>query len=157
MASTIFDLKMLKAFYANLPARVDAAKAKLKRPLTLSEKILFAHLHPDNPLADYKRGGDYVFFQVDRVAMQDATAQMALLQFMTCGRKKVAVPSTVHCDHLITAEVGAVKDMVVAWTKTKKCLTFSARFLKNMASGSGNLARASFTKSYSKITPSLAA
>lgn len=95
MASTIFDLKMLKAFYASFPARVDAAKAKLKRPLTLSEKILFAHLHPESPLSDYKRGGDYVFFQVDRVAMQDATAQMALLQFMTCGRKKVAVPSTV--------------------------------------------------------------
>jgi len=124
MASTIFDLKMLKAFYASLPARVDAAKAKLKRPLTLSEKILFAHLHPDNPLADYKRGGDYVFFQVDRVAMQDATAQMALLQFMTCGRKKVAVPSTVHCDHLITAEVGAVKDMAVALDKNKEVFDF---------------------------------
>lgn len=124
MASTIFDLKMLKAFYASLPARVDAAKTKLKRPLTLSEKILFAHLHPDNPLADYKRGGDYVFFQVDRVAMQDATAQMALLQFMTCGRKKVAVPSTVHCDHLITAEVGAVKDMAVALDKNKEVFDF---------------------------------
>ncbi|HAD11431.1 MAG TPA: hypothetical protein DCF33_03230, partial [Saprospirales bacterium] len=74
MASTIFDIKMLKAFYASFPARVDAAKAKVKRPLTLSEKILFAHLHPDNPMADYKRGSDYVFFQVDRVAMQDATA-----------------------------------------------------------------------------------
>jgi len=124
MASTIFDLKMLKAFYDALPARVDAAKAKLKRPLTLSEKILFAHLHADNPLADYKRGGDYVFFQVDRVAMQDATAQMALLQFMTCGRKKVAVPSTVHCDHLITAEVGAVKDMAVALDKNKEVFDF---------------------------------
>ena len=124
MASTIFDLKMLKAFYAAFPTRVDAAKAKLKRPLTLSEKILFAHLHGDNPMADYKRGGDYVFFQVDRVAMQDATAQMALLQFMTCGRKKVAVPSTVHCDHLITAEVGAAKDMVVALDKNKEVFDF---------------------------------
>ena len=120
----IFDLKMLREFYANFPARVDAAKAKLKRPLTLSEKILFAHLHPDSPLSDYKRGGDYVFFQVDRVAMQDATAQMALLQFMTCGRKKVAVPSTVHCDHLITAEVGAAKDMVVALDKNKEVFDF---------------------------------
>ncbi len=115
---------MLKAFYASLPTRVDAAKAKLKRPLTLSEKILFAHLHSDNPMADYKRGGDYVFFQVDRVAMQDATAQMALLQFMTCGRKKVAVPSTTHCDHLITAEVGAVKDMIVALDKNKEVFDF---------------------------------
>ncbi|MBL7783536.1 MAG: aconitate hydratase [Saprospiraceae bacterium] len=120
----IFDLKMIREFYKNFPVRVDEAKAKLKRPLTLSEKILFAHLHSDNPLADYQRGSDYVFFQVDRVAMQDATAQMALLQFMTCGRKKVAVPSTVHCDHLITAEVGAEKDMVVALNKNKEVFDF---------------------------------
>lgn len=120
----IFDLKMLRDFYKNFPARVDAAKARLKRPLTLSEKILFAHLHSDNPLADYKRGSDYVFFQVDRVAMQDATAQMALLQFMTCGRKKVAVPSTVHCDHLITAQSGADKDMAVALDKNKEVFDF---------------------------------
>jgi aconitate hydratase len=120
----IFDLKMIREFYQKFPARVDAAKAKFKRPLTLSEKILFAHLHEDSPLSDYKRGGDYVFFQVDRVAMQDATAQMALLQFMTCGRKKVAVPSTVHCDHLITAESGASKDMVVALDKNKEVFDF---------------------------------
>lgn len=120
----IFDLKMIREFYSQFPARVDAAKAKFNRPLTLSEKILFAHLHPDNQLADYRRGTDYVFFQVDRVAMQDATAQMALLQFMTCGRKKVAVPSTVHCDHLITAEVGAEKDMVVALNKNKEVFDF---------------------------------
>ncbi len=100
---------MIREFYKNLPARVNAGvKASLKRPLTLSEKILYAHLHPDNPIQDFKRGGSYVFFQVDRVAMQDATAQMALLQFMTCGRKKVAVPSIVHCDHLITARKWAL-------------------------------------------------
>ena len=120
----IFDLKMIREFYKNYPARVDAAKAKLKRPLTLSEKILYAHLHPDSPLQEYKRGADYVFFQVDRVAMQDATAQMALLQFMTCGRKKVAVPSTVHCDHLITAQVGAGKDMAVALDKNREVFEF---------------------------------
>ncbi|MCB0531488.1 MAG: aconitate hydratase [Lewinellaceae bacterium] len=120
----IFDLKMIREFYKNYPARVDAAKAKLKRPLTLSEKILYAHLHEDSPLQEYKRGSDYVFFQVDRVAMQDATAQMALLQFMTCGRKKVAVPSTVHCDHLITAEVGAEKDMVAALDKNREVFDF---------------------------------
>jgi aconitate hydratase len=120
----IFDLKMLREFYKNFPAQVEAAKAKLKRPLTLSEKILYAHLHPDSPLQEYKRGGDYVFFAVDRVAMQDATAQMALLQFMTCGRKKVAVPSTVHCDHLITAEVGATKDMAIALDKNKEVFDF---------------------------------
>lgn len=120
----IFDLKMIREFYAQFPARVDAAKALVKRPLTLTEKILFAHLHSDNPLNDYKRGSDYVFFQVDRVAMQDATAQMALLQFMTCGRKKVAVPSTVHCDHLIQAQNGAEKDMVVALDKNKEVFDF---------------------------------
>ncbi len=120
----IFDLKMIKEFYDKFPERVDAAKAKMNRPLTLTEKILFAHLHSDNPLADYKRGSDYVFFQVDRVAMQDATAQMALLQFMTCGRKKVAVPSTVHCDHLIQAQDGAVKDMAVALDKNKEVFDF---------------------------------
>jgi aconitate hydratase len=120
----IFDLKMIRDFYAQFPAKVDAAKAHLKRPLTLSEKILYAHLHADSPLHEYKRGGDYVFFQVDRVAMQDATAQMALLQFMTCGRKKVAVPSTVHCDHLITAQNGAAADMVVALDKNKEVFDF---------------------------------
>jgi len=120
----IFDLKMLRTFYQKFPARVDAAKAKLNRPLTLSEKILYAHLHPDSPMKEYQRGSDYVFFQVDRVAMQDATAQMALLQFMTCGRKKVAVPSTVHCDHLITAEVGAIQDMVTALDKNKEVFDF---------------------------------
>jgi aconitate hydratase len=122
----IFDMKMIREFYTKFPARVDAAKAKLKRPLTLSEKILFAHLHQDSPMADHKRGSDYVFFQVDRVAMQDATAQMALLQFMTCGRKKVAVPSTVHCDHLIQAKVGAVKDMEIALDKNKEVFDFLA-------------------------------
>ncbi|MCY7330657.1 MAG: aconitate hydratase [Saprospiraceae bacterium] len=120
----IFDLKMLREFYEQYPARVDAAKSYLKRPLTLAEKILYAHLHPDNPLQEYQRGSDYVFFQVDRVAMQDATAQMALLQFMTCGRKKVAVPSTVHCDHLIVAEAGADKDMVASLSKNKEVFDF---------------------------------
>ncbi len=120
----IFDLKMIREFYKNYPSRVEAAKAFLKRPLTLAEKILYAHLHPDSPMADYKRGKDYVFFQVDRVAMQDATAQMALLQFMTCGRKKVAVPTTVHCDHLITAESGAQKDLAVALEKNREVFDF---------------------------------
>jgi aconitate hydratase len=120
----IFDLKMLREFYKSYPARVDAAKKKLARPLTLTEKILYAHLHADNPLHEYKKGDDYVFFGPDRVAMQDATAQMALLQFMTCGRKKVAVPSTVHCDHLIQAQVGAAADMVTALDKNKEVFDF---------------------------------
>ncbi len=109
-----FDIEMIKAYYESLPVKVEKIKKKLKRPLTLSEKILYTHLHPDSSLKNYKRGKDYVFFAPDRVAMQDATAQMALLQFMMAGKSKVAVPSTVHCDHLIQAEVGASKDMKTA-------------------------------------------
>lgn len=106
-----FDIDMIKSLYAGFAAKVDAAKQVLGRPMTLSEKILYAHLHPDSPLKDYARGKDYVFFAPDRVAMQDATAQMALLQFMTAGRTKVAVPSTVHCDHLIQAKINADVDL----------------------------------------------
>lgn len=109
-----FDIDMIKAFYEALPSRVEEARKTLGRPLTLTEKILYAHLHADSPLQNYNRGKDYVFFAPDRVAMQDATAQMALLQFMTCGREKTAVPSTVHCDHLITAQVGAAEDLQTA-------------------------------------------
>ena len=110
----IFDYELIKGFYENLPARIAEARKKLGRPLTLSEKILFSHLHPDSPLKDYERGKDYVFFSPDRVAMQDATAQMALLQFMMCGMDKTAVPSTVHCDHLILAQTGADEDLKAA-------------------------------------------
>lgn len=102
---------MIKATYNAFPTRVEEARHALGRPLTLSEKILYAHLHPDSHLQDFKRGKDYVFFAPDRVAMQDATAQMALLQFMTAGRSKVAVPSTVHCDHLIQAKINAEVDL----------------------------------------------
>lgn len=109
-----FDLPMIKAVYAAFPTRVAEARAALGRPLTLAEKILYMHLHPDSPTQAYSRGKDYVFFAPDRVAMQDATAQMALLQFMMCGRNTTAVPSTVHCDHLIQAELGAEKDLNTA-------------------------------------------
>lgn len=119
-----FDIDMIKAHYESLPKRVDEARAKLGRPLTLSEKILYAHLHPESPLRNYGRGKDYVFFAPDRVAMQDATAQMALLQFMTCGRDNVAVPSTVHCDHLIQAEVGAEQDLKTAIDQNKEVFDF---------------------------------
>ena len=119
-----FDLKMVKAFYTDYAQRVEAARTKLARPLTLSEKILYAHLHADSPPADFKRGGDYVFFAPDRVAMQDATAQMALLQFTTCGRKTVAVPSTVHCDHLIQAKAGAVEDLARAVDESSEVFNF---------------------------------
>jgi len=110
----IFDFDMIKAVYAALPGKVSQARKTLGRPLTLSEKILFSHLHKESPLKDYARGKDYVFFAPDRVAMQDATAQMALLQFMTCGMDKTAVPTTVHCDHLIQAETGATSDLKTA-------------------------------------------
>jgi aconitate hydratase len=119
-----FDIEMIKQVYAQMPARVAAARQKAGRPLTLTEKILFAHLHADSPLADYGRGKDYVFFAPDRVAMQDATAQMALLQFMQCGRPKVAVPSTVHCDHLITAQVEGAQDLAKANDENKEVYDF---------------------------------
>ncbi len=107
----VFDLDMIKGVYAEFAGKVDEAKSTLGRPLTLAEKILYAHLHKDTPLKNYSRGKDYVDFAPDRVAMQDATAQMALLQFMQAGKKKVAVPSTAHADHLIQARLGASKDL----------------------------------------------
>ena len=121
----VFDLDLIKKTYAELPGKVDAARKLVGRPLTLAEKILYAHLY--NPLTTaYTRGKDYVDFAPDRVAMQDATAQMALLQFMTCGRDQVAVPSTVHCDHLIQAKVGAVTDLKNAIDTNKEVYDFLA-------------------------------
>lgn len=119
-----FDIDMLKAHYASFSQRVDEAKKVLGRPLTLAEKILYSHLHPESPLQNYSRGEDYVFFSPDRVAMQDATAQMALLQFMMAGRDKVAVPSTVHCDHLIQAKLGADKDLQHAINTSNEVFNF---------------------------------
>jgi aconitate hydratase len=121
-----FDIEMIQKVYAEMPAKVDAARKALGRPLTLSEKILFSHLHADQKLANFERGNSYVDFAPDRVAMQDATAQMALLQFMQAGRPKVAVPSTVHCDHLITAKVEAKQDLQVANAESKEVYDFLA-------------------------------
>lgn len=120
----IFDIDMIKEFYSSYTSKINKARALLGRPLTLSEKILYAHLHEDSPMTEYQRGGDYVFFAPDRVAMQDATAQMALLQFMMCGRPKVAVPSTVHCDHLIQAKVGATEDLSRALDQSSEVFDF---------------------------------
>ncbi len=121
----MFDLDLIKKVYTEMPAKIDAAKKLVNRPLTLTEKILYTHLF--NPTSKpYERGKDYVDFAPDRVAMQDATAQMALLQFMTCGRSKVAVPSTVHCDHLIQAKVGAVQDLQTALDTNKEVYDFLA-------------------------------
>jgi aconitate hydratase len=110
----VFDLDMIKAVYAGFPEKVEAAKKVLGKPMTLSEKILYAHLWEPLPSKPFQRGEDYVDFAPDRVAMQDATAQMALLQFMQAKKEKVAVPSTVHCDHLIQAKVGAAADLKTA-------------------------------------------
>lgn len=119
-----FDLEMIKGVYARMEARVEAARKIVGRPLTLAEKILYSHLWEGTPTQSYERGKSYVDFAPDRVAMQDATAQMALLQFMQAGRPKVAVPSTVHCDHLIQAEVGAVQDLKNAVDKNKEVYDF---------------------------------
>ncbi|MBP6611338.1 MAG: aconitate hydratase, partial [Paludibacter sp.] len=110
----IFDKDMIVQLYAALPEKMKAAKAELNRPLTLTEKVLYAHLSAGEAIKNYERGADYVNFSPDRVAMQDATAQMALLQLMNSGRQKVAVPSTVHCDHLIQAHVSANVDLATA-------------------------------------------
>ena len=106
-----FDIDMIKAVYAQMGERVDTARSLVGRPLTLSEKILYSHLWEGLPTKTFERGKDYVDFAPDRVACQDATAQMALLQFMHAGKAKVAVPTTVHCDHLIQAKVGAEADL----------------------------------------------
>jgi aconitate hydratase len=121
-----FDIEMIKKVYASLPSRVEAARKMTGKPLTLTEKILYAHLNEALPNAPYTRGNSYVDFNPDRVAMQDATAQMALLQFMQAGRPQVAVPSTVHCDHLIQAKEGAAADLATANDKNKEVYDFLA-------------------------------
>jgi aconitate hydratase len=121
-----FDIEMIKKVYANFGPRIEAARNIVGRPLTLSEKILYTHLWEQNTNTAFVRGTDYVDFAPDRVAMQDATAQMALLQFMQAGRPKVAVPSTVHCDHLITAKNGAEVDLPAANTESKEVFDFLA-------------------------------
>ncbi|MBJ2176236.1 aconitate hydratase [Aureibaculum sp. A20] len=109
-----FDIEMIKEVYARMTERVDVARKVVGKPLTLAEKILYNHLWEGNATTAFKRGEDYVDFAPDRIACQDATAQMALLQFMQAGKKRVAVPTTVHCDHLIQAKEGAAKDLKFA-------------------------------------------
>ncbi len=121
----VFDLELIKKIYAGMPSKLAAAKKITGKALTLSEKILYTHLYSET-VQNYIRGKDYVNFAPDRVAMQDATAQMALLQFMTCGRERVAVPSTVHCDHLIQAKVGAKEDLSAALDVNKEVYDFLA-------------------------------
>jgi len=120
----VFDLDMIKKVYAQYPERIEAARKAVGKPLTLAEKILYAHLWDGNATVAHERGKSYVDFAPDRVAMQDATAQMALLQFMQAGKKKVAVPSTVHADHLIQAKVGATKDLQESLNQNNEVFNF---------------------------------
>jgi aconitate hydratase len=119
-----FDINMIKEVYANIAERVDKARDIVGKPLTLSEKILYSHLWDGNPSKAFERGKDYVDFAPDRIACQDATAQMALLQFMQAGKKKVAVPTTVHCDHLIQAKDGASTDLQAALNNSNEVFNF---------------------------------
>ncbi|NQW75613.1 MAG: aconitate hydratase [Cytophagales bacterium] len=119
-----FDIEMIKAVYSKMPARIAAARTLTGKALTLTEKILYSHLWEGAPTNTFTRGNSYVDFAPDRVAMQDATAQMALLQFMQAGRPQVAVPSTVHCDHLIEAKVASTTDLKVAVDKNKEVYDF---------------------------------
>ena len=121
-----FDVDMIKKVYARMADRVDSARKTVGRPLTLSEKILYNHLWDGKAKQSFKRGVDYVDFAPDRIALQDATAQMALLQFMQAGKKKVAVPTTVHCDHLIQARIGADKDLQEAINTSSEVFNFLA-------------------------------
>ena len=122
--NNVFDLDMIRAVYGRFPERVEAARKATGRPLTLTEKILYTHLWSGSANNAFERGKSYVDFAPDRVAMQDATAQMALLQFMQAGRKQVAVPSTVHCDHLIQARVGSSQDLTDALSKNNEVFNF---------------------------------
>ena len=119
-----FDIEMIKKVYERMPERVKKAREIVGRPLTLAEKILYTHLWDGMPTRAFGRAKDYVDFAPDRIACQDATAQMALLQFMHAGKPKVAVPTTVHCDHLIQAKVGAKTDLKVAKEQSKEVFDF---------------------------------
>ena len=120
----IFDFKMIDSFYKELDSRISEIRKKLNHPLTLSEKILLSHIYHQNQTKSFSRGIDYVDFMPDRVAMQDATAQMAILQFLMAGKENTAVPASVHCDHLILAQSGAVADLKSAGIVNKEVYEF---------------------------------
>jgi aconitate hydratase len=120
----LFDLNIIEKFYSDYANKVIQTRKLLGRPLTLSEKILYAHLNPEAEHKQFERGKEYVLFNPDRVAMQDATAQMALLQFMNAGKSRTEVPSTVHCDHLIQADLGASEDLSEALKQNNEVYDF---------------------------------
>ena len=131
----VFDIDMIKKVYAGFSEKVQAARTAVGRPLTLTEKILYAHLWQTNATTAFERGKTYVDFAPDRVAMQDATAQMALLQFMQAGRTKVAVPSTVHCDHLIMAKDNGKADLDRAIHESSEVYDFLASVCNKYGAG----------------------
>ncbi|EKV56311.1 aconitate hydratase [Brachyspira hampsonii 30446] len=131
----IYDIEMIRKFYSNYSNKVNNVKQKLNRALTLSEKILYAHLYDEKNIKDFKRGEDYADFRPDRVAMQDATAQMALLQFMNAGKTSSAVPATIHCDHLIEACKGAEEDLKNALNINKEVYNFLESVAKKYGLG----------------------
>ena len=130
-----YDIEMIKKVYAEFPQKTQNLRRLLGRPVTLTEKILYVHLSEPLPVVPYQRGASYVNFNPDRVAMQDATAQMALLQFMQAGKTEAAVPSTVHCDHLILAKEGAVTDLENAEITNKEVYDFLAAVSKKYGIG----------------------
>ena len=133
-----FDIDMIKKVYETIGQRVKKAKEVTGKPLTLSEKILYSHLYESEPTEAYKRGESYVDFAPDRIACQDATAQMALLQFMQAGKDKVAVPTTVHCDHLIQAKIGAAADLQNAINNSNEVSNQNFEFISNDKSTKNN-------------------
>ena len=131
----IYDIEMIREFYKNYSSKIERIRKKIKKPLTLSEKILFAHLYNENYIKDFKRSEDYANFKPDRVAMQDATAQMTLLQFMNAGKESSSVPATIHCDHLIQAYKGAEEDLKNAININKEVYDFLQSVAKKYGLG----------------------
>lgn len=131
----IYDIEMIREFYKNYSSKIERIREKIKKPLTLSEKILFAHLYNENDIKDFKRSEDYANFKPDRVAMQDATAQMTLLQFMNAGKESSSVPATIHCDHLIQAYKGAEEDLKNAININKEVYDFLESVAKKYGLG----------------------
>ena len=131
----IYDIEMIREFYKNYSSKIERIREKIKKPLTLSEKILFAHLYNENDIRDFKRSEDYANFKPDRVAMQDATAQMTLLQFMNAGKESSSVPATIHCDHLIQAYKGAEEDLKNAININKEVYDFLQSVAKKYGLG----------------------
>lgn len=148
----VFDIELIRKVYGSFAARVEQARKVKGTSLTLAEKILYAHLYDASDAKAFRRGVDYVNFRPDRVAMQDATAQMALLQFMNAGRDRSAVPASVHCDHLIQADRGPLPMCLPPTIRTARCTIFSKAWPIATGSVSGKPGPVSFIRSCWKTT-----